>query len=213
MKRAYVPPHMRGKESAPAPAEPQQQNSAPAYREERPQSSYDSRGPPQRDSRFERGDDRSYGRDDRQGGYGGRDERGNFGGRDERGSFGRDDRQGGGYNRGAPRSGGFGGSSGSSRFSRDDVRSGPSGRSGPSLEPRDAHLEAELFGGPRQNSGIEFKNYDDIPVETSGKDVPEPISTFLDMEIHEVLKSNIELSGYSSDTRSDTIRQSPNSTI
>lgn len=209
-KRAYVPPHMRGKESAaptqsaPAPAAEDNRGPAPsAHREERaPQTGGDARG--------------SGG-----GGFGGRDSapRGNFGGRDvrqdgpasqggnprfdrggeDRPSYG-GDRNGGGAFGGrsnAPQGGGGGG-----RFSRDDVRSGAPGggggdrRGGPSLEPRDARLEEELFGGKRQNSGIEFKNYDDIPVETSGHDVPEPISKFSDMEIHEVLKSNIELSGY-----------------
>ena len=116
--------------------------------------------------------------DSRSGGFG-------FGG-------GRDSRGGGGF-------GGGGGGGGSSRFARDDARasssSGGGGARGPTME-RDERLELELFGGPRQNSGIEFKNYDNIPVEVSGDDVPKPIDTFQDMEIHEVLKSNIDLSGY-----------------
>ena len=87
----------------------------------------------------------------------------------------RDDRRGGGGfgsgfgggNRGGPQGGGGGGGN---RFSRDDVRSGGGGHGGnrPTME-RDERLEAELFGGERQNSGIEFKNYDDIPVEVSDK--------------------------------------------
>jgi len=39
-----------------------------------------------------------------------------------------------------------------------------------------------------------------VLVQTSGEDVPAPISSFGDMEIHDVLKSNIELSGYSNPT-------------
>ena len=70
------------------------------------------------------------------------------------------------------------------------------GRQPPSMQ-RDMRLEAELFGDvvdkPR---GIEFKNYEDIPVETSGLDVPQPIDMFKQIECHEVLLSNIDLAGY-----------------
>lgn len=40
--------------------------------------------------------------------------------------------------------------------------------------PRNQRLEEELFGS-QQNTGINFDKYDDIPVETSGKNVPDPI--------------------------------------
>ena len=75
-------------------------------------------------------------------------------------------------------------------------RGGGGGRAGPTMV-RDMRLEAELFGNvvdkPR---GIEFKNYEDIPVETSGLDVPPPIDSFKELQCHEVLLSNIDLAGY-----------------
>jgi len=40
------------------------------------------------------------------------------------------------------------------------------------LQPRDERLEKELFAGAL--SGINFDKYDDIPVSTSGENVPEP---------------------------------------
>ena len=39
--------------------------------------------------------------------------------------------------------------------------------------PRNATVEAELFSG--MSTGINFSNYDDIPVEATGHDVPEAI--------------------------------------
>ncbi|KAK9478927.1 ATP-dependent RNA helicase ded1 [Lipomyces japonicus] len=65
-------------------------------------------------------------------------------------------------------------------------------------------IEKDLFGSPddgtRQNTGINFDNYDDIPVEASGDDVPEPISAFTTPPVEELLLSNIELSGYTKPT-------------
>ncbi|KAK9469807.1 ATP-dependent RNA helicase [Lipomyces arxii] len=69
---------------------------------------------------------------------------------------------------------------------------------------RDPILEKKLFGTPddgsRQNTGINFDNYDDIPVEASGDNVPEPISAFTTPPIEETLLSNIQLSGYTKPT-------------
>lgn len=46
---------------------------------------------------------------------------------------------------------------------------------------RNPRTERELFGSPedtdRQHTGINFEKYDDIPVEASGHDCPEPVST------------------------------------
>ena len=39
----------------------------------------------------------------------------------------------------------------------------------------------ELFGG--SNTGINFKNYEDIPVEATGNDVPNCISSFLESPV------------------------------
>ncbi|KAK9456174.1 DEAD-box ATP-dependent RNA helicase [Dipodascopsis uninucleata] len=69
---------------------------------------------------------------------------------------------------------------------------------------RDPRLEKDLFGTPgdgsRQSTGINFDNYDDIPVEASGENVPESISTFTSPPVEELLLSNIELSGYTRPT-------------
>lgn len=92
----------------------------------------------------------------------------------------------------------FGGDRGGDRGFSGDVRRGfgSSNRSRQPTMERDERLERELFADVAKKTGIEFKNYEDIPVETSGDNVPPPINTFAEMEIHEVLKSNIELSGY-----------------
>ena len=108
--------------------------------------------------------------------------------------FGARDVRGGDYSRGGPSS------TNDVRFSQ--FSSGGGGRGGggnrqPPTMQRDMRLEAELFGDvvdkPR---GIEFKNYEDIPVETSGLDVPPPIDHFKQLECHEVMLSNIDLAGY-----------------
>ena len=83
--------------------------------------------------------------------------------------------------------GGGGFSSGSGYNSR---------RQQPTMQ-RDARAELELFGPQGDKPrGIEFKNYEDIPVETSGLDVPAPIDQFKELQCHEVLLDNIDLSGY-----------------
>ncbi|KAJ5973572.1 ATP dependent RNA helicase [Penicillium waksmanii] len=49
--------------------------------------------------------------------------------------------------------------------------------------PANARVERELFGVPndptKQQTGINFSNYDDIPVEASGQDVPEPLASYV----------------------------------
>lgn len=68
----------------------------------------------------------------------------------------------------------------------------------------DARLEAELFGTPEdttkfQSTGINFDNYDDIPVEASGTDVPEGITSF-GPPLEEHLLANITLARYTKPT-------------
>jgi ATP-dependent RNA helicase DDX3X len=41
--------------------------------------------------------------------------------------------------------------------------------------PRNPRIEAELFG-KQHNTGINFDKYEDIPVDASGQNVPEPIA-------------------------------------
>jgi ATP-dependent RNA helicase DDX3X len=60
--------------------------------------------------------------------------------------------------------------------------------------------ERDLFGVPddptKAHSGINFANYDDIPVEASGRDVPEPVTTFMNPPLDDHLLSNIKLARY-----------------
>ncbi|KAK4546185.1 DEAD-box ATP-dependent RNA helicase [Oleoguttula mirabilis] len=66
--------------------------------------------------------------------------------------------------------------------------------------PPNPRVERDLFGEPndptKQASGINFSNYDDIPVEASGQGVPEPILSFTNPPLDDHLIGNIELAGY-----------------
>lgn len=61
-------------------------------------------------------------------------------------------------------------------------------------------MERDLFGTPddpsKQHTGINFEKYDDIPVEASGHDVPEPVLTFSNPPLDDHLLRNIELAHY-----------------
>lgn len=91
----------------------------------------------------------------------------------------------------------------------------PTGRSGGSGDgrwvdgkhipgPANQRLERELFGVPndptKQNIGINFEKYDDIPVEASGHDVPEPVTTFTSPPLDTHLLGNIDLAHYKNPT-------------
>ncbi|KAI9788673.1 MAG: DEAD-box ATP-dependent RNA helicase [Peltula sp. TS41687] len=66
--------------------------------------------------------------------------------------------------------------------------------------PPNPRLERELFGVPndpsKQHTGINFEKYDDIPVEASGQDVPEPVNQFSNPPLDPHLLVNIELASY-----------------
>lgn len=66
--------------------------------------------------------------------------------------------------------------------------------------PANPRIERELFGTPddpsKQHTGINFEKYDDIPVEASGHDVPEPVHQFTTPPLDEHLCRNIELAHY-----------------
>jgi ATP-dependent RNA helicase DDX3X len=66
--------------------------------------------------------------------------------------------------------------------------------------PANPRVERELFGvandPSKQQTGINFEKYDDIPVEASGTDVPEPVNSFTKPPLDDHLLMNIELSGY-----------------
>ncbi|OUZ99505.1 Helicase [Macleaya cordata] len=47
-----------------------------------------------------------------------------------------------------------------------------------------------------QNTGINFDAYEDIPVETSGENVPPPVNTFADIDLGEALNLNIRRCKY-----------------
>ncbi|ORY97772.1 P-loop containing nucleoside triphosphate hydrolase protein [Syncephalastrum racemosum] len=65
---------------------------------------------------------------------------------------------------------------------------------------RNPRTERELFGlaedSDRQHTGINFEKYDDIPVEASGHDCPEAVTTFASPPLDPHLLSNIELARY-----------------
>jgi len=66
--------------------------------------------------------------------------------------------------------------------------------------PANPRVERELFGVPndplKQQTGINFEKYNDIPVEASGEGVPEPVTVFTNPPLDDHLISNIELAGY-----------------
>ncbi|KAL9587380.1 MAG: hypothetical protein Q9212_000307 [Teloschistes hypoglaucus] len=70
--------------------------------------------------------------------------------------------------------------------------------------PANPRLERELFGVPNDptklQTGINFANYDDIPVEASGHDVPEPVLQFTNPPLDNHLISNIQLASYKTPT-------------
>ena len=70
--------------------------------------------------------------------------------------------------------------------------------------PANQRLERELFGVPNDptklHTGINFANYDDIPVEASGHDVPEPVLQFTNPPLDDHLISNIKLASYKTPT-------------
>ncbi|KAG6353878.1 hypothetical protein INS49_005135 [Diaporthe citri] len=70
--------------------------------------------------------------------------------------------------------------------------------------PANPRVERELFGTQddpsKQHTGINFEKYDDIPVEASGQDVPEPVLTFSNPPLDDHLISNIALARYTNPT-------------
>lgn len=96
---------------------------------------------------------------------------------------------------GNPMAGGYGGSNGP-RGSGDGQW-----RDGKHIPgPPNPRLERELFGIPNDpnkvQSGINFSNYDDIPVEASGRDVPESVNVFSNPPLDDHMITNIKMAGY-----------------
>lgn len=173
-RRSYVPPHIRS-----LPNDQQQ-----SYR-----SNYNNGGNFGGDfGRSNYNDNRGYNNGGNFGGYGQRrynngPRGGNFGGNSYGNNRGFNNRGSGGYQR-----------NGQGRFT--DGKHVPAARN--------PAVEKELFGeadDPKfQSSGINFDNYDEIPVEATGNDVPEPISTFTSPPLEALLLENIELARFTKPT-------------
>lgn len=57
-------------------------------------------------------------------------------------------------------------------------------------------LDTEPEFASQENTGINFDAYEDIPVETSGRDVPPPVNTFAQIDLGEALNLNIKRCKY-----------------
>ena len=53
------------------------------------------------------------------------------------------------------------------------------------------HFSRDRFG--RVNTGINFDNYDNIPVEVFGDDCPPHLNTFDECDFADILKGNVEV--------------------
>uniref|UniRef100_A0A3P8Z766 RNA helicase n=1 Tax=Esox lucius TaxID=8010 RepID=A0A3P8Z766_ESOLU len=89
--------------------------------------------------------------------------------------------------------GGYGGG-GNSRWQEDSREDEDWSKPSPPNE----RLEAELFSSG--NTGINFEKYDDIPVEATGTNCPPHIDSFHDLDMGEIIMSNIALTHYSRPT-------------
>ncbi|KAH9857258.1 ATP-dependent RNA helicase ded-1 [Lenzites betulinus] len=177
-KSAYVPPHMRSTQRA-ASNPPVPTNGAPGWTDSRsstPSSrgGYSDRGAPGGGAGFNRSVS-------------------GFGGRGGGGAGWGDRPQSNGY-QGAPRGGGGGESFGFGAW-RD-------GKHVPGS--RNMRLEKELYGEEndpsKQQTGINFEKYDDIPVEATGAGVPDPVTVFTSPPLDPVLLENIGYARYTTPT-------------
>lgn len=64
------------------------------------------------------------------------------------------------------------------------------------VNPFENDEAADQFVGEQENTGINFEAYDDIPVETSGDNVPPPVNTFAEIDLGEALNQNIKRCKY-----------------
>ncbi|XP_066337323.1 DEAD-box ATP-dependent RNA helicase 52C-like [Miscanthus floridulus] len=86
--------------------------------------------------------------------------------------------------------GGFGGGRPRGRWDREPDPFADSDPAPTSLSAADTPFEEH------QNTGINFDAYENIPVETSGRDVPPPVSTFAEIDLGEALNDNIRRCKY-----------------
>ena len=185
----YVPPHLRNQSGGPSNAAPRGGGFGGSQR-----GSYNS------DRRDSRGGGFSS---DRAGGGFGSDRRPSYGGGGERPSFQSDgppktNTRWSNVDAGGSGDGGYAGRR-DSGYRRDDARVNERGFHG-DMKP-DKRLERQLFDrSDKQTTGINFDNYDQIPVETSGTDVPDPIESYSVDSIGEDLYRNTQLCGYTKPT-------------
>mmetsp|Transcript_15583 Transcript_15583/g.25811 ORF Transcript_15583/g.25811 Transcript_15583/m.25811 type:complete len:636 (+) Transcript_15583:61-1968(+) len=59
-------------------------------------------------------------------------------------------------------------------------------------------VDDSVFTAP--NTGINFDKFNDIPVETSGTDVPPPVETFVELDLPPQLEANIRMAKYTKPT-------------
>ncbi|KAL3919027.1 MAG: hypothetical protein SGILL_003959, partial [Bacillariaceae sp.] len=153
----------------------------------------------------------SYDNDRRSGSYGGDDRRssgygggGGGGGYEPRTNsrWSNTDSGGGGGGYGDDRRGSYGGRGGGGGYDRRGssyARKNERGFHG-DMQP-DKRMERTLFGGEdHQTTGINFDNYDKIPVEVSGNDPPEPIDVYTAETIGDDLFRNTQFCGYTRPT-------------
>lgn len=217
----YVPPHLRNKQSSQS-----QQSSDSNYDKDRYDGEKDRSGLDSRDRGGSRGGSRNFGRDkDNRGG-----DFSSFNTRNRRDfqngdAYDRNDWGGGRNNdrdrdrnadlqprndrwqeperppRGSDREGGGrwndNGGSGGGRWNEN--RRNISSESDWTIPlPRDERIEQELFG--TGNTGINFSKYEDIPVEATGDRVPPHITSFEEVQLTELIRSNIAMARYDSPT-------------
>ncbi|GMM32736.1 DEAD-box ATP-dependent RNA helicase [Saccharomycopsis crataegensis] len=70
--------------------------------------------------------------------------------------------------------------------------------------PNNERVELELYGEPDdpkfQSTGINFDNYDEIPVEATGNDVPDAVDSFIAPPMDPLLVENVKLARYTKPT-------------
>ncbi|EEF35307.1 dead box ATP-dependent RNA helicase, putative [Ricinus communis] len=111
------------------------------------------------------------------------------------------DRQGhGGSRGGGPRNdfrSGYGAGGGGGRGSNWGTRSGGWDRGRErEVNPFGDDIDSEQVFTEQESTGINFDAYEDIPVETSGENVPPPVNTFAEIDLGEALNLNIRRCKY-----------------
>lgn len=110
-------------------------------------------------------------------------------------------RSGGGYGGRGSYGGGYGGGYGRGGRGRgyNNNRGWERGDDDPFAEDEASKEEADtVFGG--ENTGINFDAYEDIPIEATGRDVPDAIKTFDDVDLGPALMANVRRCKYTRPT-------------